>query len=154
MRICKRTLAEASTTSCQNRTLTRSRLITEKPTSLADGSYFGTVPKHDQMHQSRGERRSRVRQAHRYPHFFRISFIRRASSIIAPVPGVQTAGEEAASIGPVSASHQWAAGSRTRGISTPTGFYNKAWGRRDNGAPQESLPCDSNPSGVQQFCNT
>jgi hypothetical protein len=22
--------------------------------------------------------------------------------------------------------------------STPTGFYNKAWGRRDNGAPQEN----------------
>jgi hypothetical protein len=37
------------------------------------------------------------------------------------------------------------------GISTPTGFYNKAWGRRDNGAPQENLPCDLNLNGVPQF---
>jgi hypothetical protein len=40
------------------------------------------------------------------------------------------------------------------GISTPTGFYNKAWGRRDNGAPRESLPCDLNPNGVPQFAAT
>ena len=43
-----------------------------------------------------------------------------------------------ASIGPVSPSRRWAAGLRAKGISTPTGFYNKAWGRRDNGAPQEN----------------
>ncbi len=36
----------------------------------------------------------------------------------------------------------------------PQGFDNKAWGRRDNGAPQESLRSDLNPSGVPQSANT
>ena len=39
--------------------------------------------------------------------------------------------------GPVRLHAGAALGWETRGISTPTGFYNKAWGRRDNGAPQE-----------------
>jgi hypothetical protein len=30
-----------------------------------------------------------------------------------------------------------AGGDHCRMPSTPTGFHNKAWGRRDNGAPQE-----------------
>ena len=63
--------------------------------------------------------------------------------------GCEQKGKRTASIGPVSASRQWTAGLRTRAISTPTGFYNKAWGRRDNGAPQENThKTPMNPNGV------
>ena len=52
--------------------------------------------------------------------------------------GCEQKWKRTASIGAVSALREWTAGLGTSAISTPTGFYNKAWGRRDNGAPQEN----------------
>ena len=90
-------------------------------------------------------------RTHHYPHPFSKSCIITQPSIVKSVLGLRATEGRHASLGPKPASRRWTAGLRARGFSTPTGFYNKAWGRRDNGAPQENLPCDSNLNGVPQF---
>ena len=79
-------------------------------------------------------------RAHLYPHFFRASFKRRASTVVDAVPGGRTEGEEAREdrtclgFTPVDG---WF-GSESH--LNPTGFYNKAWGRVATAHPQERWP--------------